>query len=191
MFRGFSTSCLTLPRLQRYVERFQYFLFDVTTVTAQCWVVSVLPVWRILLSLSLSSHPVFSLHLGWSEKKNGEGRMLVHWTFHVSEYHTVFTCDVRHKKIDLKVFVVVIPKEGLPGEAPQSFFGYDTDYKILLYCLQRLYFVVGVICKEGLVGPQPTNPSLSMTMTKTLQSVFLWPASNKDRLVVRLKFVRV
>ena len=49
--------------------------------------------------------------------------------------------------------------------------GYDIDYKILLYCLHRLYSVVGVIPKEGLaeglVGPQPANPSLGMTPTKT------------------------
>ena len=34
-----------------------------------------------------------------------------------------------------------------------------TDYKIALCCLQRLYSVVVVIPKEGLAGPQPTNPS--------------------------------
>ena len=49
--------------------------------------------------------------------------------------------DARHEKTDLKVFVVVI-----------SFFGYDTEYKILLYCLHKLYLVVGVIPKEGLAG---------------------------------------
>ncbi len=48
----------------------------------------------------------------------------------------------------LKVFIVVIPK----------------DY--------RLYSVVGVIPKEGLAGPQPTDPSLGMTTTKNLRSVF-------------------
>ncbi len=71
------------------------------------------------------------------------------------------------KKPDLKVFVVVIPKEGLGG-----FFGYDTNYKILLCCLHRLYSVAGVIPKEDIAGPQPANPSLGMT-TKTLWSVFL------------------
>ncbi len=50
------------------------------------------------------------------------------------------THDMRH----LKVFVVVIPKEGLAG------FEYDTDYKILLYCLHGLYSEVGVIPKEGM-----------------------------------------
>ena len=55
------------------------------------------------------------------------------------------TNDVHHEKTDLKVFVVVIPKEELAGSQPrQSFFGYDTECKILLYCLLRLYSVVTV-----------------------------------------------
>ena len=33
-----------------------------------------------------------------------------------------------------------------------NYFRYDTDYKILLYCLHRFYSVVGVISKEGLTG---------------------------------------
>ncbi len=70
--------------------------------------------------------------------------------------------ELCHEKTDLKVFVIVIPKEGLAG------------YKVLLYCLHRLYPVVGVILKEGLVGPQPANPSLGMTTTKTLRSVCLF-----------------
>ncbi len=56
-------------------------------------------------------------------------------------------------------------------------FEYDTDYKILLYCLHRLYSVVSVILKEGLTGPHHANLSLGMTMTKTLRSVFSWSAS--------------
>ncbi len=43
---------------------------------------------------------------------------------------------ITRKKTFYKMFFfVVIPKEGLAGE---SFFVYDTDYKILLYCLHRL-----------------------------------------------------
>ncbi len=40
------------------------------------------------------------------------------------------------------------------------------------------YFIVGVLPKEGLAGPQPANPPLGMTTTKTLRSVFSWRASN-------------
>ena len=36
--------------------------------------------------------------------------------------------DARHKKTAFKVFVVVIPKEGLGPR--QSFIGYDNDYTI-------------------------------------------------------------
>ena len=35
----------------------------------------------------------------------------------------------------------------------QSFFWYNTDFKIVLCCLHRLYSVVGVIPKDGLAGP--------------------------------------
>ena len=62
-----------------------------------------------------------------------------------SSYTRQLLHDALHEKTDLKVFLSVIPKEGLTG--------YDTDYKILLYCLHRLYSVVGVIPKEGLAGP--------------------------------------
>ncbi len=36
----------------------------------------------------------------------------------------------------------------------QSFFRYDTNYKIVLCCLHRLYPVVSVIPKEALEGPR-------------------------------------
>ena len=36
-------------------------------------------------------------------------------------HHSAETlCDVRHEEIDLKVFVVVIPKEGLAGWGPAN-----------------------------------------------------------------------
>ncbi len=56
------------------------------------------------------------------------------YMYFITIYHTEFLSisnDARHKKTDLKVFVDVIPKEGLAGWGPrQSFFGYDTDYRI-------------------------------------------------------------
>ncbi len=71
------------------------------------------------------------------------------------------------QEIDLTVFAVVIPEEGsIGGLGPhQTFFGYDTDYKILLYCLHRLYSVVGDIPSEGLAGWGPPKPSLGMSPT--------------------------
>ncbi len=44
------------------------------------------------------------------------------------------------------------PKKDWQAGPRQSFFGYDTDYKILFCYLQRLYSVVCVISKEGLVA---------------------------------------
>ncbi len=78
------------------------------------------------------------------------------------------TSDARHEKTDLKVFVVVVPKEGLAGGGlanPSLGMTNTIKYlrKILLYCLQRFYSAVGVIPKEGLAVPQPANPSLGMT----------------------------
>ena len=61
------------------------------------------------------------------------------------------------------------PKKDWWGPARLSFFGYDTDYKIVLCCLHRLYSVVGVIPKEGLAGP--------MTTTKILRLIFSWHSS--------------
>ncbi len=63
------------------------------------------------------------------------------------------TSERCHEKMCLKIFVVVIPKEKLEGPR-QSFFGHDTDYKIVLCCLHRLYSVDGVLTREGLVGPR-------------------------------------
>ena len=76
----------------------------------------------------------------------------------------------------LKVFVIVIPKEGLAGWGPASP-SLGMTRTIKYYCLFRLYSVVGVIPKEGLVGPQPANPSFGMTTTKMLRSVFSWHVS--------------
>ncbi len=48
------------------------------------------------------------------------------------------------EKCALLKMCVVIPKEG---------FVYDTDCKIALCCLYRLYYVIGVIPREGLARP--------------------------------------
>ncbi len=57
--------------------------------------------------------------------------------------------ELSHIKTSLKIFVVVvvIQKEGLAGTISASFC-YDTEYRISLYCLQRLYFILDVIPKE-------------------------------------------
>ncbi len=78
----------------------------------------------------------------------------------------------RHRKTDLKIFVVVIPREGLVGGPRQSFFWYDTDYKIYFVKIADYKSKVSVIPKEGLAGP--ANPSFGRTTTKILRSVFPW-----------------
>ena len=61
-----------------------------------------------------------------------------------------------YKTQHLKIFVIVISKEGL------AFFRYDTIKRIVV-------FIVDVIPKEALAVPQPANPSWGMTTTKTLR----------------------
>ncbi len=66
--------------------------------------------------------------------------------------------ELCHIKTGLKIYVSVIPKEGLPGTtSSQAFFWYDTNYRIVFCGLHRLYFIYynGVVhgSKEGLVKP--------------------------------------
>ena len=53
----------------------------------------------------------------------------------------IICCVMR--KSAFRSFLLSYQKKDCP-----SFFGYDTDYKILLCCLQRLYSVVSVIPKN-------------------------------------------
>ena len=55
----------------------------------------------------------------------------------------------RHAKTGLKIFVVVVPKEGLAGASPAK---PDSDYRSVLCCLHSLYFIVGVMPKKRLAG---------------------------------------
>ncbi len=78
------------------------------------------------------------------------------------------------RKCALRSLSLSYPKKDRWGAACRSFLGYDTDYKILFCSLHRLNSVVDVIPKEGLAGPQPTNPSLGTTTTKFLRHIFWW-----------------
>ncbi len=84
----------------------------------------------------------------------------------VSEHQvTFYAC---HKKTDLKVFVVVIPKKKDGHAWPHpSFFWYDTDF---------LEFESSD-CIDQMGATTHAHPSFGMTTTKTLRSVFLWCAS--------------
>ena len=56
----------------------------------------------------------------------------------------------------LRPLLLSYPKKDWWAGPHQSCFWYDTDSKIVLCCLHRLYSVVGVIPKEGLAGPRPS-----------------------------------
>ena len=67
-----------------------------------------------------------------------------------------------HENQPLKIFVVVIPKEGLALSGPaKPSFGMTQTIKYSP--------VVSVIPEEGLAGPEPAKPSFGMTMTKILR----------------------
>ncbi len=69
------------------------------------------------------------------------------------------TNDARHEKTDLKVFVIVIPKEGLAGWG-------SANPSLGTTLTIKSHSAVGVIPNEGLAGPR-------MTMTKILRHIFL------------------
>ncbi len=55
--------------------------------------------------------------------------------------------ELCHEKMCLKIFVIVIPKEGLPGRAPSILFGYDIDYKLYSAAFTD-YILQSVSCQE-------------------------------------------
>ncbi len=85
--------------------------------------------------------------------------------------------DTRHEKTDLKVFVIVIPKEGWACVAlPILLLVWHRLFRIWVNWLHRSYSLkVGVIPKEG--WARPHAPILLLVTTKTLSSVLLWRAS--------------
>ena len=101
--------------------------------------------------------------------------------YHMSQIPDSLPCrtatdDVCHAKTDRKVFVVVIPKEGLAGPSSMGMTTSTEYYSAFLdYILLSVPYLKKdwqAVPKEGLVGPPPANPSLGMTMIKTLRSVF-------------------
>ena len=56
---------------------------------------------------------------------------------------------------------------GLWHQPIQAFFWYDTSYRIVFCWFHKLYFIVGVIPKEGLVGLVQPKPSFGITLTMT------------------------
>ncbi len=83
---------------------------------------------------------------------------------------------MRHEKTDFKVFVVVIPKEGWASVAvPILLLTWHRLFENIIYDVSRVKFrKVGVIPKEGWARP------FGMTTTKTLRSLFSWPASYEN-----------
>ncbi len=90
----------------------------------------------------------------------------------------ILVIDTRHKKTDLKVFVVVIPKEGL-GPANPSLNIISEGSRVIFYSRCHTQRRIG--------GAPPANPSLGMAMTKTLRSVFSWHAWYDNPVLILIK----
>ena len=76
------------------------------------------------------------------------------------------------------------PKKDWQAGPSQSFFGYDTDYKFVLFCIQRNVrpHPGNVINLTRIVGAPPANPSFGIITTKILRHVFSWHGSFCSRL---------
>ena len=82
------------------------------------------------------------------------------------------TYDARHEKTDLKVFVVVIPKEGWARvAAPILLLVWHRLWENIVYDGSRVKF-----WKVGVMRMR-THPSFGMKTTKTLRSLLSWHAS--------------
>ncbi len=70
--------------------------------------------------------------------------------------------DKRHEKTDLKVFVIVIPKEGMK----------PTFREYNLLCQQSQILKSRCHTKRTMGSAMCAHPSFGMTTTKTLRTVF-------------------
>ncbi len=76
------------------------------------------------------------------------------------------------ENVFLKIFAVVIPKEGLAVSAPQSSLWYDTDYRFVICSFNTSYCIVSVIPKELLAGPCPSTLLLVWQQQMSLKKHF-------------------
>ena len=85
------------------------------------------------------------IYYGWAKVDNGgihKMVMSVGWNPYYKNTKrsmvSKFINEARHKKTDFKVFVVVIPKEGLAGWGRQSFFGYGLWDIFICSCIEKI-----------------------------------------------------
>ncbi len=81
------------------------------------------------------------------------------------------------KKLDSRSLALSYQKKVWPGTSPDKPFWYDTDYRIVLFCLHRLYFIVGATPKECLARLVPAKPFFSMKTPQIFRPVFGWSGS--------------
>ena len=88
------------------------------------------------------------------------------------------TSEMCHGKTELKVFVVVIPKEGLTGRAPSIFLLLWHQLQNIIYEGSNVKFYSRRHTQRRIGGALPAHPSLGMTTTKILRHVFPWHISS-------------
>ncbi len=92
-------------------------------------------------------------------------------TFQAFSLKMISKSDARHKKMCLKIFVVVIPKEGwarVAAPITHTIWGGQKTQILKSQCHT----------KRRMGAALPANPSFGMTPTKTLRSVFSWHTSS-------------
>ncbi len=72
-------------------------------------------------------------------------------------------------KPKLRFLLLSYQKKNWRAGPHQSFFWYDTNYRFIICSLHRLYFIVGVILKEGLAGHKDLKVGFPVT-----RLIILW-----------------
>ncbi len=101
-----------------------------------------------------------------------------------------YAIDMCHEKPDLKVFVVVIPKEGWACMAAPILLWVWHRLQNIIYQGSRGIFYGRCQTHRRMEMATRAHPSFDMTTTKTLGSVFSWRASYKE-LTVKFKMQHV
>ncbi len=76
-------------------------------------------------------------------------------------------------KSALRSLSLSYPKKDCRAGSRKSFFGYSTDYKIVLFCTHIFTdYILWSLSYQRIGRAPPTNPSFGMTTTKILRHVF-------------------
>ncbi len=103
--------------------------------------------------------------------------LTAHCSLIASSLGTLYKYEAPHEKTDLKIFVIVIPKERLAGKAPPILL--LVWHRLLIYNLQPSQIIFYSRCSQIIFySPCHTKRRIGLTTTKVcFRSVFSWRAS--------------